>query len=253
MSELEAAVADVGALLVRARKYRRFAAAGGPGLEREAFAVGDRARALHRRQALDAGAARVLRDQARAIGGRLAALVAETRAAPEYRAAVAAHGAADAATLGRTLPAIFAGLEPVPAPPDLFHAVAWRRRGRPRPPADLAAAVARARAEGIAPEGDERAPGVDPELPAVVLTAEPPADEPLLLRLAAADAPHVVHRLADSGEYLVHLPALRAPFETVLRTAPESDEIETGLADFDAWRDGVAAALAVAGVRAVLV
>src|SRR5437773_495493 len=81
---------------------------------------GDEARRLHRRDALDAAAARRLLAEAGALAERLRALLAEVRAGADYRAAVVAHRAGDRATLARLLPAIFAGLEPAPAPGDLL-------------------------------------------------------------------------------------------------------------------------------------
>src|SRR5437870_2399153 len=96
VGELEAAVADTGALLVRAQKYRRGAGPEGSALAREALALGDAARRLHRRDALDAAAATRLLDEAHALAARLRALIAAVREAPEYRAAVAAHAAGDA-------------------------------------------------------------------------------------------------------------------------------------------------------------
>src|SRR5206468_3705568 len=80
-----------------------------------ALALGDEARRLHRRDALDAAGAARLLAEARALAERLRALLDEVRAGPDYRAAVAAHRAGDRAALARLLPAIFAGLELAPA------------------------------------------------------------------------------------------------------------------------------------------
>src|SRR5213594_3260435 len=133
VGELEAAIADVGALLVRARKYRRAQTGAGATLLDEALALGDRARRLHRHEALDPAAARVLLTEAQALAARARALLTAVRAAPEYRAAVAAYTARDVPALAAALPAIFAGLEAVPRAPDLFYPLAWQRRGAPRP------------------------------------------------------------------------------------------------------------------------
>ena len=89
-------------------------------------------------------------------------LLAAVRAAPEYRAAVAAHAAGDAAALAAALPAIFVGLEAVGGRPDLFYPVAWQRGGKPRPVADIVAEVQRCRDDGLPAEGDDVAPGTDP-------------------------------------------------------------------------------------------
>jgi len=250
VTELESAIADSGALVVRAQKYRRGAGPEGAALLGAALALGDEARRLHRRDALDAAAAAHLLAEARALAERLQALLAEVRAGVDYRAAVVAHRAGDRATLVRLLPAIFAGLEPAPAPGDLFAALAWLRRGRPRPAEEVVGEVLAARAEGLAGEGDDLSPGADPELPAVTLRSDAPA-EPLVLRLPAAALPAPVLRLVESGEYLVHAARLPAPFALRLAARLESDEdlrVALAPADYTRWRDALARALAAAGV-----
>src|SRR5215470_17474999 len=112
VGELESAIADVGALLVRAQKYRRGAGPEGEALAREALAVGDAARRMHRREALDEAAVRALLGEAHRVGDALRALVDAVRADARYTRAVAAHRAGAAAVLAPLLPEIFAGLEP---------------------------------------------------------------------------------------------------------------------------------------------
>ena len=251
VTELESAIADSGALVVRAQKYRRGAGPEGAALLGAALALGDEARRLHRRDALDAAAAAHLLAEARALAERLQALLAEVRAGVDYRAAAVAHRAGDRATLARLLPAIFAGLEPAPAPGDLFAALAWLRRGRPRPAEEVVGEVLAARAEGLAGEGDDLSPGADPELPAVTLRSDAPPAEPLVLRLPAAALPAPVLRLVESGEYLVHAARLPAPFALRLAARLESDEdlrVALAPADYTRWRDVLARALAAAGV-----
>jgi hypothetical protein len=251
VSELETAIADSGALLVRAQKYRRGAGGEGQALVREALAVGDAARRLHRADALDDPAARRLLAGARAISGRLSALIAAARAAPEYRAAVRAYAAGDAATLVRLLPTIFAGLEPVPRAADLFAPLAWLRRGRPRPVPEVVAEVDAARTDGLVAEGDDLSPGADAELPAVVLRAEPPPEEPIVLRVPAAALPGSVLCLAESGDHLVHVPRLRAPVAVRLSPGLDPDEqlrVEMPPAEYARHRDALARALAAAGI-----
>src|SRR5882724_334842 len=68
VGELEAAIADVGALLVRLRKYQRGQTGAGTTLLDAALALGDRARRLHRHEALDPAAARALLAEAEALG-----------------------------------------------------------------------------------------------------------------------------------------------------------------------------------------
>jgi hypothetical protein len=251
VTELETAIADTGALLVRAQKYRRGAGPEGAALLREALALGDAARRLHRQEALDAAAARRLLAEAHALAARVRTLLAAIREAPAYRTAVAAHAAGDQARLAGALPAIFAGLEAVARPPDLFSPLAWLRRGRPRAVADIVAEVTQACAEGLAAEGDDLSPGADAELPAVTLAGERPADEPLALRLPAATLKAPVYRLADTGEYLVYIPRLRAPLAVLLSTELRIDEqlrVESAPSDYERYRADLRAALVAAGI-----
>jgi len=249
VSELESAIADTGALMVRARKYRRGAAAEGDRLAREALALGDAARRLHRHEALDAAAARRLLAAARALAGELRALIAAVRDAPEYRAAVAAYAAGDRHALAPLLPAVFVGLEPVEVG-DLFAPVIWLQRGRLRPAEELAAEVAALRGTGLAAAGDDLSPGADAELPAVALSDVAP-DEPVVLRLPPGTVDGPVHRLVEAGDYLVHVPRLRAAPVVRLARRLELDEqlrVEIAPADWARHREALAAALALAGV-----
>src|SRR2546430_9480684 len=200
VGEPEAAIADVGALLVRVRKYRRGQTGAGATLLDEALALGDRARRLHRHEALDPAAARALLSEAEALATRGRELLSGVRAAPEYRAAIVAHAAGDVTALATALPAIFVGLEAVAGPPDLFYPLAWQRRAKPRPVADVVAEVKRCLDEGLTAEGDDVAPGTDPELPAVVLHGEAPPHEPVVLRCAAAVCGPPIYPLPDTGE-----------------------------------------------------
>jgi len=247
VGELEAAIADVGALLLRVRKYRRGQTGAGATLLGEALALGDRARRLHRHDALDPDAARVLLAEAEALGRRGRELLSAARAAPEYRAAVAAHAASDVRTLAATLPEIFVGLEAVSGSPELFYPLAWQRRGKPRPVAEVVAEVKRCQEDGLPAEGDDVAPGTDPELPAVLLLAEPPADEPVVLRCAASTRGQALYRLTDTGEFLVYAPRLRVPLTVVLRRIPADEDDDAAPVD-PAWHTALRAALTAAGV-----
>jgi hypothetical protein len=251
VSELESAIADTGALLVRARKYQRGAGPEGDGLAHEALALGDTARRLHRQAALDDAAAGRLLREARNLADRLRALVAEIHGAADYRAAVAAHAAGDHEALARLLPAIFAGLEPATVEVgDLFAPVAWLRRGRLRPAGDVAREVIEARTAGLPAEGDDLSPGADAALPAVVLSDVPP-DEPVVLRLGAGTVGGPVHRLSDSGDHLVHVPRLLAAPVVRLARRLQLDEqprVEIAPGDWADFRDALAAALDAAGV-----
>src|SRR3989454_3093636 len=234
VNELEAAIAGIGGLLVRVRTYRRGQTGAGATLLDEALALGDRARRLHRHEALDPAAARALLSEAEALATRGRELLSAVRAAPEYRAAIVAHAAGDATALASALPAIFVGLEAVAGPPDLFYPVAWQRRAKPRPVADVVADVKRCLDEGFTAEGDDVAPGTDPELPAVVLHGEAPPDQPVVLRCAAAVCGQPVYRLTDTGEFLVYALRLRAPLPVLLRRNLEAEDDERAPA-YPAW------------------
>jgi len=251
VTALEAAIADAGALLVRVQKYTRGAGPAGAALGREALALGDSARRLHRTQRLDGDAAAQLLAEARALGERLRAFLGEIRADAVYRDAVAAHAAGDQPALTRLLPAVFAGLEPVTQWPDLFVPLVSVRRGRPRPVADLVADVVRVRDEGLEAEGDDLSPGADAELPAVVLSQDPPGDEPAALRFPGGSFPAPVHRLWATGEHLVYVRRLRAPFVVRLATAAADDEqrrLETSPAEDTRRRAELGRALTAAGI-----
>ena len=251
VSELETAVADTGALLVRLQKYRRATEADAAALARDALSLGDTARRLHRQNALDESAALRLLEAAHALTMRLHSLLAAIRGGVEYRAAVAAHAAGDHPTLARLLPRIFAGLESVLRPGDLFAPVVWLRRSRLRPVDDLVAELVSARDEGLAGEGDDLSPGADPELPAVVLTSAPPADDPIALRIPAGSVTAPVHRLVDTGEHLVHVPRLRTPAVVLLRRNLELDEqlrVDIPATEWADYRAALIAAVTAGGL-----
>jgi hypothetical protein len=253
VGELEAAIADVGALVVRAQKYSRGAGTEGAALLGEALGLGDQARRLHRHGRLDDPAATRLLAEARALGGRLAALVAAVHAAPAYAAACAAYAAGDHAELLRLLPSIFAGLVATPAPPLLYHPLAWRRRGRIRPAAEVVAEARLVQDEGLPPDGDDLSPGRDATLPAVVLLEAPPTDGPVALRLAGAGMPPTLLRLAETGEYLIHTVRLHAPL--AVRVATDLEQVDDEAAaeglDWPRYRDDLTARLGAAGVALV--
>jgi len=247
-AELEEAIADSGLLLLELEKFRGAPGASGVSLRAEALGLGDRSRRLHRSGTLDEAAAAVLVREAHAVVERLRRSLREMRDASDYRAAVVAHRAGDHAALAALLPEVFLGLESVAPPPALFHAVAWLRRNRPRPPADVAADLARLRDAGLVAEGDAAARGSDPELPAVPLLQAPPAGDPIALRFEGAGLPPALFRLRDTDEYLVHVPLLRAPFAAVVARSLDPDELGEISVDHPRYRDGLLEALERAGV-----
>src|SRR5207247_951179 len=107
---------------------------------------------------------------------------------------------------------------------------------------------ARARSEGLAADGDDLAPGVDPGLPAVALTAEPPPGEPIVLRLPAGAAPAPVCRLSDTGDYLVHVARLCGPFTVLLRATLDPEALEETPVDYPPYRAEVLAVLSTLGI-----
>ena len=248
VSELEAAIADTGSLLVRLQKYRRGAEVDGVALQRDAMALGDRARRLSRSGRLDAATTAELHAAVGRVVERARALLAGVQATADYRAAVAAHAAGDQAMLGRTLPAIFAGIATVEPPPALVHTLTWRRRNRPRPAAELVAEIAALRTDGLPGVGDDLAAGVDPMLPAVVLESEPAPDEPAVLRLATATLGVPVYQLEATGEHLVYAARLRAPFTVVLARTLDPEAVESTPLDYQRWRAGIADAMTAAGI-----
>jgi hypothetical protein len=190
----------------------------------------------------------VLLTDTEALLHRLRDLLRATRDAPEFRAAVLAQAAEHHATLAALLPRLFDGLEHVGAPPALFRSVDWLRRNRPRPAADVVEDVVRLRDDGIAAEGDPQAPGIDPELPAVALQVDPPA-EPILLRFAGSDLPPAVFAVRDTGEHLVHVSLLRTPFEVVLPAELDPEELGEISLDHPRYRAELERALAQTGLR----
>src|SRR5262249_54483438 len=206
----ETARPDAGRLLVELEKFRARHGRDLAALRSDALALGDRARRLHRERLLDDAAAVSLLHDGDALVERLRVSLAQLRDSPIYRAAAAAHGAGDHATLATLLPDLFEGLELVPTPPPLFHPVPWLRRNRPRPAGEVAAELACLRHDGIEAEGDALAWGADPALPAVGLLDEQPSGDPITLRFLPEALPPAVFRLAGGGAHLVHVPVLRA-------------------------------------------
>jgi hypothetical protein len=250
VTALEAAISDVGALLLRLQKFRAGAAAHAELLAATSL-LGDRARMYHRRDTLDAANARALARDAEDLRERASQALTRIFASEAYRTAAAAHAAGDAPTLARILPALFAGLEHVAEAPTVYASVPWLRRNRPRPADDVAASVARVRDDGLPGDGDPAAPGVDPELPAVSLLADAPAGDPIVLRIAGSSLPPLVFRLVDADEYLVHIASLRTPFDVVLPATLDPDELGEISLDHPAYRAALRVALAATGIAAV--
>jgi hypothetical protein len=242
---LEIAMTDVGRMLVELEKFRAGAGEPHASLRAEALALGDRARRLYRGRSPDDAAGAGLVQEAGVLLGRLREAIRSIHEAAEFRAAVEAHRAGNAAVLAALLPRLLAGLEYVAAPPPLLRSVGWLRRNRPRPPAELVAELVRLRQDGVEGEGDAQMPGTDPELPAVALHAELPPD-PLLLRFEPRELPPLVFRLHDGPEHLVHTSLLHARFVVVVPRALDPDELGEISLDHPRYRAELLKALTAA-------
>jgi len=243
---LEAALADVGMLLVRLEKYRLEAYPEAGPLRASAVDLGDEARRLHRRGALDGEAAESLLARTDQNRHALTGLLAAIQSGPDYEAAVAAHRRGDSAVLAALWPRLFAGVESGPAPQVAYHPVDWQRRGRPRPPSDLAASVRAQIHDGLDASGDDLSPGADPRLPVVALTLHWPDGAPLALRFAGADLPPPLLHRPTVGEVLLPLGRLRSP--AVVELAHASADVDEWAGDLAAFHARVVPALEAAGI-----
>ena len=247
VSALEAAIADLGTLLVQVDKFRAADGAAARDLRTACLAIGDRARRAHRHETLDAALATELAADTAAARASLEGWLADVRASPAYRAAVEALAAGDEDRLRASLPAVFAGVDVVEPPDALFLPVAWQRRGRPRPAAEIADELARLRTDGIEGEADPAASGVDPALPGVLLHGVPPLGAPLYLTLRGSARPRWLLALAASGDFVAPGARLRTPFAVGLAAADDED-VDAWTLDPAAYRDALAAALGDRGL-----
>jgi hypothetical protein len=246
VNALEAALADLGTLLVQMDKFRAAAGDDARALRAACLAIGDRARRAHRRGGLDDVLGAELAADTDAARAAVVRWLDAVRTSPTYARSTAALERGDLATLRETLPALYAGAHAEPPPPRLFHPVAWQRRGRPRPAEEVAEELAAWRRDGLPGDGDAAAPGVDPALPGVSLLASPPAGAPLHLVIAADDGPPWVLRLEASGDVVVPGARLRVPFAVAL--ADPDDDLDAWVLDPVALRSALAAALAARGI-----
>lgn len=224
--ELEAALTSAGTLLVWAEKYRHDDPAALPDLRRRLLEAGDSARRLSRAGRLDDEAARsVLADVAATADG-LRARITGVRTSIPYLSAVVAR-TEDRGLLLKLLPAVFADLS-LGRSDAAYFVPPWQRRGRPLPAEQVAADLAALRAAGIAATGDDLAPGVDPELPGVVLAASMPAGVPIAARYDGDRLPVPSFRLGDD-QILLPVDRFVLPFEVAL--APAGEPLDEWVAD----------------------
>ncbi len=251
VSALEAAVADLGTLLMQVERYRAGTAPDGLALRREVLDLGDRARRLLRRDALTPAAAEELLETTRSLAARLRALHAAVTQGALYGEARRAFAAGDHQRLAQLLPEIFSGLAALAPPARLYHPLAVTRRGKP---VAIAVAIERARtllAEGLPAGGDDLTAGRDDTLQAVVFTHDPPRGESVALAcdgVALGNA--TILQLVDTEEYLIYAPIVRLPFTIVFPPLAPDDEPEHA---FDpSFRAALAAAFAAAGLTVTL-
>jgi hypothetical protein len=245
VSALEEVVGDLGSLLVEMQKFRAARAPDAQALRRACLGLGDRARRAHRHGTLDPAVAADLGADAAVARSGLQSWLAALRSSPPYTAAVAALAAGDDARLRAALVTLFEGAVSAPRPATLFHAVAWQRRGRPRPAAEIADDLVRLRTEGLAGDGDPGAPGVDPALPGVVFSVAPPPGQPIYLAIGGG-RPDWVLALPDGN---VVVPGARLQVEcTVVLADPGDPDLDEWTMDPVALRDGLERTLAARGL-----
>jgi len=247
VSALEAAIADLGTLLVQVDKFRAGAAADARNLRAACHAIGDRARRAHKHGALDVGLAQELYGDAAGARVALERWLAGVRGSPAHRTAVTALAAGDDVALRAALPALFAGVEDVTPPAALFHPVGWQHRGRPLPADAIAAELVRLRIEGLAGDDDVAAPGVDPGLPGATVSATPPLGAPVYVVLRDAARPAWALRLVATGDFVVPGARLVAPF-TVGLASPDDEDLDEWTLDPAGYRDALSAAITRRGL-----
>jgi hypothetical protein len=250
-TRLEVCIADAGALLVQLGRYRARDGAAVAALRPAAMALGDRARRAHHDGTLAAVAEALLAD-AEGLVARLREALTAIRSGPEHAAARAAVRMGDRAAIAAAIEKLFADVEVVAHPPTLQQAVPWFRRSRALPPDAVAATIAGIATEGFALDGDDLAPGRDPDLPAAVLLPVVPPGDPVALRVEAVHLPAPLVRLADGDEHLIHGPPLVVPITIVVRERLDDDELETTPVDYPRWRDALVTALAGRGLAATV-
>jgi hypothetical protein len=246
VSALESTLADLGELVVQTDKFRPVAGVDTGALRRACIVIGDRARRAHRHGGLGPALGAELLADATAVRTALHAALRALRSSPAYLTAAAALAAGDDATLRASLAAVFEGTGIAPPPETLHLPVAWQRRGRPRPASDVALELAALRTDGVRGDGDPAAPGVDPDLPGVTCSVEPPPGQPVFLVADGPARPAWVLTLPN-GDVVVPGVRVRLPF-TVVLADPATADLDEWAMDPVTLRDDLAAALAARGL-----
>lgn len=245
---LEAAITAIGTLLLDLERYHPALPPPIEPLRDRALALGDRARQAHHTGELQGDAAAALLVEGQALLVHLYAARDAVRVHPHHRNAVDAHARGDFAALASLLPAVFAGVEAVPAPPMLYWPVPWRRRNRALPTAELVDRLLELASEGLPADADAFLPGTDPLLPAVILSAAPPVGDPLVVELGPADLPRPLCRILATGDILAPCRRLRCAFGLAVRTTLDPEELEATPVDYPAFRRALEPALTAAGI-----
>lgn len=235
-AELEAALTSGGTLLVWAEKYRYADADALPSLRRQLLALGDHGRRLARAGALQEHTAREVLDAVTLVNRATRRLIDDHRSSAPYRRAVEAHAAGDAIRLAALLPTIFADLHLAPPPATAFWTPAWQNRGRPLPAARIAADLRDLAALGIPASGDDLTPGVDPELPGVLLSVTAPLGVPLALRYDGTRLSLPCLRLCDD---LLLIPIARLQLPFLVTLALPDEPLDEWIADPPAYLDAL--------------
>jgi hypothetical protein len=239
VGELEAAITAAGTLLVWAEKYRHADPNALPSSRRRLLELADRARRLARTGALGGTTASdVLRDVHEANQGLRGGIDA-VRSSATYRGAVDAYASGNAVVLLDLLPRIFADLRAAPPPAAAFWTPTWQHRGRPLPVERVVEDLVGIREDGIRAFGDDLVPGVDPALPAILMSIDPHSGVPLAIRYDGAVLPTPCLYLGDD-QLVFPVERLRLPFTVVL--AAPGEPLDEWLADGPAYLEALAVA-----------
>jgi hypothetical protein len=237
VAELEAALTTGGTLLLWAEKYRHADADALPELRRRLLALGDRARRLARAGDLEAQGAQEVLGAVTAVNRATRRLIDHHRSSMPYRRAVEARRTGPFQQLVALLPEIFADLDAAPPPAVAFWAPVWQSRGRPLPAERVASDLRDLDTLGIAATGDDLAPGVDPDLSAVLLSFTMPLGAPLALRYDGTRLPRPALRLRDD---LLVVPVDRLCLPFVVAIAAPEETLDEWVADPPAYLDALA-------------
>ncbi len=252
----EAALAELGALYVAAEGFAPLRPEAAAELLPDMEKIGARLRAQLRRGGLDPTTVESAARDIAALRARWQKKLADLRASPLYRQALAAWEAGDAAALVALLPQVIADVAPVPAPPALFFAVS-ATSGRRRPgtspfltPTACAEKIVAYREAGITPNA-RSGNWWDRELAYLDLADHPDVlENPIALRFDAQQLGVPVFGAAGDPGFRLYSPALRAPFSVVLQEEADDEWWQAYDESYAQYRDAVILELRALGIRA---